>query len=209
MEEGSGYAGGYGDQFPLASEDFDLAGAGEFGKVDGASAADAGGGGLIGGDGRKFGQELAGVDEEGVDFSVDRDSRFLRSASLSLRESEAPVGMTIRGWVGMTILYLSFDFFKGVGLGDFEFGYGGAAQRFEMGSRAEKLAHFVGYGTHVSSRGHAGAELGAVALDGEDDEFLNLDLHRLQDNLFVFSGQFVGRDAVDFLGRVRWRDLLD
>ena len=49
----------------LAGEDFDLAGAGEFGEVDGASAADAGGGGLVGGDGGKLGQELAGVDEEG------------------------------------------------------------------------------------------------------------------------------------------------
>jgi hypothetical protein len=67
----------------------------------------------------------------------------------------------------------------------------------------------VGYGTHVGSRGYAGAELGAVALDGEDDEFLNLDLHRLQDYLFVFSGQFVGGDTLDFLGRKGWRDLLD
>ena len=104
---------------------------------------------------------------------------------------------------------LSFDFFQGVGLGYVEFGYGGAAQRFQVGSGALKLAHFVGYGTHVGSRGHAGAEPGAVALDCQDDEFFDLDLHRLQDYLFLFSGQFVGRDAVDFLGRERWRDLLD
>ena len=64
VEEGAGDAGGDGEQFGLAGEDFDLAGAGEFGEVDGASAADAGGGGLVGGDGGKVRQELAGVDEE-------------------------------------------------------------------------------------------------------------------------------------------------
>jgi hypothetical protein len=64
MEEGAGDAGGDGEQVGLAGEDFDLAGAGEFGEVDGASAADAGGGGFVGGDGGKLGQELARVDEE-------------------------------------------------------------------------------------------------------------------------------------------------
>jgi len=32
---------------------------------------------------------------------------------------------------------------RGVGLGDIEFGDGGAAEGFEMGSAAEALAHFV------------------------------------------------------------------
>lgn len=53
MEEGAGYAGGYGEQVALSLKDFDLAGAGEFGKVDGTAAADAGGGGIVGGDGGK------------------------------------------------------------------------------------------------------------------------------------------------------------
>ena len=65
MEEGAGDAGGDGEQFGLAGEDFDLAGAGEFGEVDGTAAADAGGGGFVGGDGGKLRKELAGVDEEG------------------------------------------------------------------------------------------------------------------------------------------------
>jgi len=64
MEQGAGYAGGDGDQFPLAAEDFDLAGAGEFGEIDGASAADAGSGEFVGGDGREIGQQLAGMDEQ-------------------------------------------------------------------------------------------------------------------------------------------------
>ena len=93
MEQSSGYASGYGYQLPLAGEDFDLAGAGKLGKVDGAAAADTGGGEFVGRDGRKLRQELAGVDEEGG-YGV-RNSGFLHSASLSLRESEAPVGMTI------------------------------------------------------------------------------------------------------------------
>jgi hypothetical protein len=95
MEEGSGYSGGYGYQFALAVEDFDLTGAGEFGEVDGASGADAGSGGFVGGDRGELRQELAGVDEEGSYAFVERGSRFLHSASLSLRESEAPAGMTI------------------------------------------------------------------------------------------------------------------
>ena len=64
MEQGAGYAGGDGNQFALAAEDFDLAGAGEFGEIDGASAADASGGEFVGGDGGKMGQQLAGMDEQ-------------------------------------------------------------------------------------------------------------------------------------------------
>ena len=64
MEESAGHAGGYGDEVALAGEDFDLAGAGESGEVDGASAADSGGGGFVGGDGGELGEKLAGVDEE-------------------------------------------------------------------------------------------------------------------------------------------------
>src|ERR1022692_2001316 len=205
MEQGSGYASGDGDQVPLSVEDFDLAGAGEFGKVDGASAADAGGGGFVGGDGGKLRQELAGVDEEGRYAFMAGNSRF---PSASLRAGLT--GLSAR--FGMTSFYLTrptFDFFQGVGLGDFKFSYGGAAQRFQMRAAAETLAHLVGDGTHVGSGGHTGAESGAVALDCGDDEFLDLDLNRLQDYLLLFARQFVGGDAVDFLGRERGRDLLD
>ena len=83
MEEGAGYAGGNGDQVALALEDFDLAGAGEVGKVDGAAAADAGGGGFVGGDGGKLRQELAGMDEEGGYAFVARNSRFLCGCAVS------------------------------------------------------------------------------------------------------------------------------
>ena len=50
--------------------------------------------------------------------------------------------MTRFCWIGlpallvMTTFYLSFYFFEGVGVGDVEFGDGGAAQGFEMGSAA-------------------------------------------------------------------------
>ena len=65
MKQRAGDAGGDGEQGPLVGEDFDLAGAGKFRKVDGTAAADAGGGGFVGGDGGKLRKELAGVDEEG------------------------------------------------------------------------------------------------------------------------------------------------
>jgi len=77
MEQCAGYAGGDGDQFPLAAKDFDLAGAGKFGEVDGASAADAGDRGFVGGDGGKVGQEFAGVDETIVQrFRLPSGTRF-------------------------------------------------------------------------------------------------------------------------------------
>ncbi len=135
MEQGSGYAGDDGDEVALSVEDFDVAGAGEFGKVDGASAADAGGGGFVGGDAGKLRQQLTGMDEEGRDDV--RKSRFLHSASLALREGEAPVGMTICSEVGMTIPYLVFNFFQGVSLADIELCDSGAAEGFEMGSAAK------------------------------------------------------------------------
>ena len=135
------------------------------------------------------------MDEEGVDSGGERlaglpipncvatiqNSRFLQSASLSLRETEAPVGMTsiflsFEFFPGLTnaklsranvlqIEFTSFDFLEGMGVGEFEFCDGGAAQRLEMGSGAETLAHFVGDGTHVGSGSDAGAEGGAVGFD--------------------------------------------
>ena len=200
MEEGSGDAGGDGEEFGLAGEDFNLAGAGEVGKVDGAPAADAGGGGFVGGDGGELRQEQAGMDEERRDSArvcchVARESRFLHCASPSLREGAAPVGMTnfyldsfcfgsfCFGKEG----FRGFDFFDGVGLGDVEFGNGGAAEGFEMGSAAEALAHFVSDGTHVGSGGDAGAEVGAAGIDGGNVEFFDIDFHGLKDDFFLFA----------------------
>ena len=73
-----------------------------------------------------------------------------------------------------------------------------------MGAALQCLAHFVGDRAHVSAGGYAGAEMGAVGLDGEDFEFFNLDLHRLEDDFFLFAGKFVGRDALNlFCGEKR------
>jgi hypothetical protein len=69
MKQGAGDPGRDGEQVALSEEDFDLAGAGEFGKVDGAAAADAGGGGLVGGNGGELWKELAWVDKKGFDCS--------------------------------------------------------------------------------------------------------------------------------------------
>jgi hypothetical protein len=48
----------------LATENFDLAGAGKFGEIDGATIADARRGEFVGGDRRKVGQQFAGMDEQ-------------------------------------------------------------------------------------------------------------------------------------------------
>src|SRR5437867_3699800 len=50
VEEGAGDAGGDGDQGALIGKDFDMGDAGNVGKIDGASAADEGDGGFVGGD---------------------------------------------------------------------------------------------------------------------------------------------------------------
>ena len=70
MEERSGYPRCDGDEVALAGEDFDLAGAREVGEIDGASGADAGGGGFVGGDGWEMRQEFALVDEKVVEGGV-------------------------------------------------------------------------------------------------------------------------------------------
>jgi hypothetical protein len=77
MEKGSRYSGGYGYEVALALEDFDLAGSGKLGQVDGTASANAGGSGFVGGDGRKLRQELAGMDEEGRYTFLAGNSRFL------------------------------------------------------------------------------------------------------------------------------------
>jgi hypothetical protein len=111
--------------------------------------------------------------------------------------------------IGMTIFCFIFNFFEGMRMGDVEFGDGGAAESFEMGSAAETLAHFMSDGAHVGSGGHACAKVGAIGFDGGDEEFFYLDRHGLQDHFFLFSRQFVGRNAFDFLGREWGRHLLD
>ena len=67
MEQRSRDAGSDGDQVSLSAEDFDLPGAGKLGEIDGASAANMGGGDFVGRDRRELGQEFARVDEEGVE----------------------------------------------------------------------------------------------------------------------------------------------
>src|ERR1700691_284093 len=78
-----------------------------------------------------------------------------------------------------------------------------------MGSAAEALTHLVGDGAHVGSRGDAGAEVGEVGFDCGDGQFFYVNLNGLENNLFLFSRQLVGGDAVNFLGGEWWRDLLD
>ncbi len=166
MEERAGYAGRDGDEVALSVEDFDLTGAREFGKVDGASAADAGGGGFVGGDGRKLGQELAGVNEEGrLPFLVSASSsRFLTGLSARFRMTNFFFDSNLSAGMADLNSDSRIYFLDSVSLGDVELGHSGAAKGFEMGSAAEALAHFVGDRTHVGSRGYAGAEVGAVAV---------------------------------------------
>jgi hypothetical protein len=67
----------------------------------------------------------------------------------------------------------------------------------------------VGHGAHVSAGGDAGAEAGSVAFHGEDFEFLDFHLYRLQDDFLFLSRQLVGGDTVDFLGGEGRRHLVD
>ena len=53
------------------------------------------------------------------------------------------------------------------------------------------------------------AELHAVFVYEEKLEFLDLHLHRFQDDFLVFAGQLVGRHAFDFLCRKGWGNLLN
>ena len=64
MEQSAGDADCDGDQFPLAAENFYLAGSRKFWEVDGATVADVRSSFLVCGHGWKLGQELAWVDED-------------------------------------------------------------------------------------------------------------------------------------------------
>lgn len=224
VEEGSGDAGGDGEEFGLAGEDFDLAGAGYVGKVDGASAADAGGGGFVGGDRGKLREQLARVDEEGVDGSGFSGVRDLREVGREVEWVLVDAGSCDKGrdsstraripshslrMTGGELAAAGFDFLNGVGLSDVEFGDRGAAEGFEMGAAAEALAHLMGDGAHVGPGGDAGAEVRAVGVGGCDGKFFYLHLNRLQNHFFLFARKFVGRDAVDFFGGERRGDLVD
>ncbi|MGC2709374.1 MAG: hypothetical protein WA252_09610 [Candidatus Sulfotelmatobacter sp.] len=68
MEQAAGHTGRDGDQVGLVGEDFNLAGAGEFGEVDGASVADAGGCGSVSSNAGKLWEQLARVDKERLDW---------------------------------------------------------------------------------------------------------------------------------------------
>ncbi len=56
-------------------------------------------------------------------------------------------------------------FFQRVGVCQGEFGYGGAAEGFEVGATSQFPSHIVGDGAHVGSGGDAGAKTNAV--DGD------------------------------------------
>ena len=64
MEEGSGYAGGNGDQVSLSLKGFYETGVGKLWKVDGLSGADARGLFFIDGDGWKMWEQFPGMDKQ-------------------------------------------------------------------------------------------------------------------------------------------------
>lgn len=80
MKERAGDAGGDGDQVALPGENLDLASAGEFWEIDGASGADAVDGGIVGGDRGKVREELARVDAQTVE-SLERADRVRGTVS--------------------------------------------------------------------------------------------------------------------------------
>src|SRR5579862_3878795 len=74
-----------------------------------------------------------------------------------------------------------------------------------MSATTGPLAHLVGDGAHVSSGRNTGAKNGAVPFRGEDFEFVDFNLNRLKDDIFLLAREFVSRNAVDlFCGKWRW-----
>ena len=110
--------------------------------------------------------------------------------------------MTILGAVGVTILLARdclLQFIQSMSFVQRELGDTGASQRFQMGSASEQLAHVVGNRSHVGAGTDASAKADAVGVDGNNFEFLDFDLHRLEANLFLFASEFVGGNAFDLL----------
>ena len=200
MKERTRDSSGDGDQVALAREDFDLTGAGEFGQVYRASIANLGGGHFVSSDRWERWKQLSWVHEQRVEGR--RSARSLHSAWLSLRESPAPVGMTDRG-------SQLLNFIQSVSVVERELGNAGAPQRLQMGSATQRLAHVMGNGSHVGAGTNSSPELDAVKVDGKNFKFFDLNLHRIQADLFLFAREFVGGDAFDFLRGERRRRLRD
>ena len=66
------------------------------------------------------------------------------------------------------------DFFQCVRIFEIELRHRGSAQRLQMRAAAQFPSHFVRNGTHVGSRGDAGAKIDAIVLDAENDELFDL-----------------------------------
>jgi hypothetical protein len=144
MEERAGDTGGDGDQVALSVEDFDPAGAGKFGEIDGASGADAGGGWVVGGDGGKLGQKSAGMDEEFFRCCRRPPGTHLDRVEIPRQSKWRDIFRGPCGTRGQECPRHVCEFVEGMGAGEGEFGDGGAAEGFEMRAATERLSHIVG-----------------------------------------------------------------
>jgi hypothetical protein len=57
----------------------------------------------------------------------------------------------------------------------------------------------VSDGSHVRTGADAGAELSATGIEGQNLEFFDLDLDRLEPDFLLFAGELVGGNSFDFL----------
>src|SRR5450759_5360406 len=78
-----------------------------------------------------------------------------------------------------------------------------------MSAAAKLLAHVVGHRPYVGAGGYARAESGLIGRGIQNFEFFNFYLHRLESDLLLFAGQFVGGDSGNFFGGKRRWHLFD
>lgn len=101
------------------------------------------------------------------------------------------------------------QFLEAYRLRDAEFPGLGASQLCEVGTASKCLTEIVGKRTDIGSSGNLSNETGAICPDALNLETVNLDGNGLHLYNFVFAGEFIRSDAVDFLCGIDGWKLLD
>src|SRR3954471_6028876 len=98
---------------------------------------------------------------------------------------------------------------EGVRIRNIELTDASATQRFQVSAAPGELTHVMGDRTHVGARSNSRAEGCAVGFNVQDIEFLHFHLYGIELNRLLLASEFVCGNALELLGRKRWRHLLD
>ncbi len=82
-------------------------------------------------------------------------------------------------------------------------------QRLQVRAAAHSFSQVVRHRTHVGAGRDSCPERAAVSVDGKNLKFFDLHRYRIERDILLLAGQFIGPDTGDLLGRIKRRHLLD